>query len=733
MDVFVILLSIGALGNYLGKNGKQSREQKVTTVPVSKNDMPSGPLIYDSHRVQEVDEYVLRKAAKKYPKSIEYQFPLDYNKPQSVVPSSTAGDDSFPASIGTIEQTSGLSQASQFEQAKKQLMAQNDPRVTPIDPQTGQMQSQSTQQVFGGPMFRSFQFKSSPSIVEGFQNQQISPLTGLPLDMTHANMQPHFKGFNRRANNEGLSGVMLEQFTGVDAGFGTYGPNVPKTEQPAQWNPPQNIRSSDLSDIKDLQERAKFAMESNSSNDYMGPVANIKDTSMDLNDMRFLPKSLDEINPNNARTVYTTPANLGTRSSTGLRSMIPQTIHKRQFLPSESGQMLPSRSAITEGPALPPAQVRDVRSTTTSFEYNWMAPPSNPNKSVQYSTEPYEARYEDAVIRKQDTFTPRFGNAFDTGSKIPTTTGVFIERVPEKGREQTYVQPAFDGRGDRVRDNVNAPEPTWQDMIDVSGHSGKLNRVDRTEGAYQNTDVELPVTNKAMNVENKYIGQAFNNWGQGIRQHGLVDFTTIKETLISSYTGNPKSLVTAHANQEAEFDEFVNREHQTSYVGPAQYPIKAAPNEDAEFMSGIDDTKLMVKDYQYGPDRIDEIRQDKDQFSETLTKDLFVRPEFGGYLTAVKDTTLPTLRDSEYMVTEDMSVEGRTNFGVVRQAGDIDQLPMAIAMKNDESTEIPLGNATVKTNVLANPGIEVRTVNNEALNPRLDPDVKITNDLFPFL
>lgn len=735
MDVLLITVALGAAGHFLNKDGKAGRPQAVKEAVVASNDKPDGALIYESNRKSKIDQDTLLRGVAKQEKRMQYMFPLDHDKPQTVRPS-VEGEPS--GNVAPFDYSGGVddSQAARFQAQRATLLQKNDTTVTPIDPSTGQPTIKKEEDVFGGPMFRSFAFKGP--VIEEFASvgAPVSSLAGIPMDPVHNNMQPNFKGSNRR---EGLSEAgltRLENFTGMSAGVTSY--DI-KQERPAVWNGPQDIKPVELSGMgSNLYDRAQFAMADNSVNAYVSPIHQYKDTPMDMNAVRIAPKTLEERDPNNAKRVIESGQMPQSRVVQGLRASIPQTIRKFDPLSVHAQQSLPSRGAITQQSMVPRPSVRENKLTTMNVETSYMGPAVSQNRGYgrDQMYDAYDARMDDAVFKKNETFTPRLGvPSGNGGAKAPAATGVYMMNETEKGKLQTYIQPGFDGRGQRNQ-NVDAPDVTLKDMLDVSGHSGKINRTDRTTGAYTEIDMDAPMTHKAMNSEVNYITPGLRDRGQGIRQHGVLDWTTAKEMLTDgTRAGAPKSLVPAHMSYEGIFEHFTDRTMESGYVGPATSQVKARKYDDTEIIDGLDDTKLEVENYISNPNRLSTKTQDQDEFRDAQTKPVD-KLEFGGRMGIGRSTiSKESYRDAVATVYDGIEAEGRLPEEVPVSGDVAGVLPVHVAVRDDAVVAPTLGNAKVRTQHTMNeyqPGISVRTANNEALNDRLDPGVRITNDLFPY-
>ena len=144
--------------------------------------------------------------------------------------------------------------------------------------------------------------------------------------------------------------------------------------------------------------------------------------------------------------------------------------------------------------------------------------------------------------------------------------------------------------------------------------------------------------------------------------------------------------------------------------------------------------KPLIEDYVSGPNRVhDNKNRDAKQFTDSIQDSLTHKLDFGGHFGNIHDRAMPTSRDAIVDLKEDTCADGRINIGRVNEAVIDGKMKIEFELK-DECKVIPvMGNAHVPTNDISHPGIEVRTINTEALNPRLSGDLKITNDLYPWV
>lgn len=272
-----------ALGYQLNKDGKQNRSFNRNII-VSPNRIPSGSVIYDSNRVAEVDNYMRNVAAAKHADKVRQMFPLDYDKPINIYPNDLQSDN--PA---TLLDLGGLGAAGDNFQKNVAQAASTNINVAAYNPQTGRPLETTVANVDASPMFRPAAFQQRISEF----GAPVSLLTGLPLDVTHANMNPMFGKMVRQpgVSNENTQ-VLLERYTGVPSSEdqGTYGVKR-EVLNPLPSNP-ENPQKANIQQVADLYQRAAWSIKP--SHDYQTPVKAFRDMPM-KSDVRIMPLSIDQM------------------------------------------------------------------------------------------------------------------------------------------------------------------------------------------------------------------------------------------------------------------------------------------------------------------------------------------------------------------------------------------------------------------------------------------------------
>lgn len=212
--MFAIPVIAGAamIGYYLNDNGKAPRSKSIIRNKISKEDQPSEVNIYRSERYNEVDLQERRLADQYHRNAYELGpertniVPQFYNTIYNKVNNATTSRDLYPGSTGET-----------LDSLRSQLKPQKvtDPRNTilpssaPVPPGKLEYQKQS---IYQGPMFEST-FPSEQFSTSG--SEEISLLTGLPLEKTHNRMVPWFGSKVTQNTDPEANSHLIEKFTGT--------------------------------------------------------------------------------------------------------------------------------------------------------------------------------------------------------------------------------------------------------------------------------------------------------------------------------------------------------------------------------------------------------------------------------------------------------------------------------------------------------------------------------------
>ncbi|RKO92968.1 hypothetical protein BDK51DRAFT_44531 [Blyttiomyces helicus] len=728
------LLIIGSgclLGYVLNQNGKQ-KDVGNPNVLISPNNVPSGPLIYDSNRVEQVDQYDRNLAAKKHAEKVKQLFPLDYNRPVNIFGNDNASD--YPARYVTdnnVFATQG-SAGHQFQKNVATSIA-TDINTMSFDPQTGQSFALSeNENISKTPMFRSatFQLPGQNSFNE--MGSDISLLSGRALDMSHANMNPMFgKMIKQPSASNNNSQVLLEKFTGMPStdDQGTYFPLKMEVLNPPPQNP-ENPRKANIDQLSDTVSRAQAVV--GKSQEYITPTRSFRDLPF-KKDVYALPPNIDQtrsvVNPKLSYTAQIVPGQKGsTRPTLPNVSANPYDlttdVNPNTFVPNKSTKTSASRQTYPV--------VRNVRATQET-DITYFTPPNRLIKptDIGVMSDPYLNQLNDSVTAKMEAFTPDLGIARGQVERAKNT-GLFIMKEPEKGFQQKYTGQPFKNMGPTLR-SVDAPNITVKDVT-ARNTTGAINPSNFTKDntGYKKVRFDLLATNKSINAKNTYVGQPHKDSGNGIRKQTFDDFTTTKEINQFSHSGFAKGEVPAHMSYEANFETYTNNEIVNEHLGFATGQVMRQTSDGGIIEYTM--PKVHAENYLTNPSSIVPKEIDRDQFYEGLDVDV-PNVEFGNHYNGGKiGNGEDGKRKSTMRSKQELVVPGRFNPAKNNETPE-QLLTCETNLKSQNTTEDrPLVNRTQPTDVVTpRMLVTIKNSNQEALNPRMDPEIKITSDLFPFV
>ncbi len=709
-----------------------TKSRKSPNVPISPNKEPNAPLIYGGDRLRTVDAYVRDLAGEKHRERIKQQYPDSYDKPPTVQPSDPMG---FQDSLGSIGapvnfDTHGPSAAKSFEQNQQASVASN-PTIAPYDPQKGlPIAKKSSNSIDDSPMFRDFKFNDTPNRQAPVDpnGKEISFLTGQPIETFHGNMQPFYKGTLPPSPDDLQSNARLESMTGVDNGMGLIRPLKREVEN-AMPNTPQDIRKADGSYITGQRNRVLASIKP--SYDYMSPVRSTRDAPINSHSIRVLPNGIDKTRSvMNQQKSYQTPLVGGQKGTS--RAPLPNARVNRWDLTKEKGitDMFPTKSAYSGNARLILPTVRNLNSTRTTSTNGYVGTPTNVllknNVDLQHAN--IRTGFNER-INDRESFTPSLGIATAT-LKLSGPKGQLRLRLPDKGFKMASMGAPFFGKG-AMKYNVVAPNVTLNDMLATS--LGPANPTGRQMNiGYLNNlqNVQVPMTTKAMTSNNNYISLPRWSLGNGARNHEFTPWSTEREmNLYSTYgRGNVYSDVQANPIM-GHLESNTNREMQGEISGGPRN-LYNAPQQHGQLLDEMP-PETLVSDYYANPRapiQAPRMRTDIDNisFKEVI--------DFGGYYHHGKTGNgQSTNRDQLMRIKNDQSVEGRMNVGLSHD--NLGQPDVQIEICDDIPLQNREGMLRVQPTAVTvnhNP-ISIRSANKEAMNPRLDPSIKITSDLFPFV
>jgi hypothetical protein len=716
----LIIGSVCALGYHMNKNGKQGRPSK--PVIISPNRQPSGSVIYDSDRVNEVDNYVRNLAAGKHADRVRQMFPNEWNKPINIVPNDLQSD--RPTPITTLN--SDGTAANRFHENVRIATSRNT-NTAAYNPETGNPLETKMQDVETSPMFRAAGFQQQPTSEFG---KQISLLTGLPIDMTHANMNPMFgKMVKQPAVGNDNTQVLLERYTGVPSSDdqGTFRRRR-EVINPLPSNP-ENPQRANILQLSDLYQRSADSVKP--SHEFKTPIKSFRDLPMKTK-TRVLPQTIDDVRgPLRKQITYSGVMIPGQKGST--RGMLPNMRGNRWDLSrvTNEDELVPNKSTQRGSTVKPMPHVRDTIATTVT-KSDYMAPPTYWRKLINSSSDQYQAQLENRVTRRIEPFAAGFGTA--KGINKSSTSGVIMMRDPEKGFVNDRKGQPYQNIGTKLRGHVHEPDATLRDTV-AENRVGSINPQGRKNNtAWKKSNIRLDPTSKSMNVHNPYSGLPHKNLGMGGHKHKIEPWITTKETTEFSKHGNPKGVTSAHMSYDAVFEDDINKEIDLDHYGVAKGPTTASAPDGGK-RTTMDMEKVLVTDYVTNPKGTSQGR-DRKKFADSVDLD-YNRVEFGGYYAGGKmGHGEDAKRKGKVRIKDHLVAEGRFNVPLKRDNPN-DSWEMEANLRPEKQTiqrkvkqrVQPTAVVTDRTPILT------RVKNSEVDNPRLDvgTKIKLTSDYYPWI
>jgi hypothetical protein len=244
-----------------------------------------------------------------------------------------------------------------------------------------------------------------------------------------------------------------------------------------------------------------------------------------------------------------------------------------------------NRSNTTAYPVILAPQVREIPATEV-LNNAWISGPVSlqRNQNSEFAHQAASNTDDTTMLRRQEVWSPVWNTPDMTRAGQAPLQGTLIFRGTDKDVAQDYMNPASTSRGFTGRDGVDAPPATMKDTLDVSGIAGTYGITSDmpARGAYEQSTVDAPLTMKALNSDTEYLAPGIRNRGFGIRQHGIQDWTTLKETLLTDHFGPAQSIVQRNATRDAAWEDSTDRTQETKYSMPVNIIREEGMNRCAE-------------------------------------------------------------------------------------------------------------------------------------------------------
>lgn len=533
------VLGLGAVGTFLNREGKASRQREIIRGDIPLNEVPNGPNIYGSDRYNEVDLYVRGLSNENYRKSKD---PINTN----IIP---------PLFNMYYNNGTGV----KMELPSNDTILARDPEKVNI-----KQKEEEENLVFGGPMF-------APETFENFKSNQyssnipISDLTGEPLDMRHGNQTPFFGSSVKQNTDPTVNEHILEKYTGT-------GEIINRHKEEA--GPRFQLQRENIYGTQPLPEdlrKDRFYQSNLKTNILPAPQVRVIPLSDTALDARGTFKTVDELrvktNPKITYAGRTNPQKYYVD-----KPQLAQPVYKNR--PETAFAMGPERYFTTTGAYSGPKMqenflpLRDTaRSDTRNENYFGVAEAvdfkaskprmvrQNPYEEFVGSLEDIEGSVFDKKSKEVDSiFSEPHRVQFEADSfrHAGVTEGSFINdfgkpgyRPPEQERETTQnITHQLN-----VQKYVPAQQKHYEDKAKGTGRQiaqskrrGNIQTVDHNIGGYKVSKYWMKPTHK-QNVKvvdykgaaGKHVSEQYNR-----NQYANADIHDRKEVLLESRTNGPE-------------------------------------------------------------------------------------------------------------------------------------------------------------------------------------------------
>ena len=749
METLFIVGACALGGYYMNKNGKQSRQ---TT-----KDIEIPPKM-ETYKVKDIDSRLKNLADVKYKNKMEQLYP-GITGNSNIVANDAEEDrftslldaysgkysDTSPAEIlssmtpyssvsdkdvsNNMVMLSNVSSREQFDY----LTAANssDDNMYSMDPMT------TDQVVPDSSVLNSSLFDHQPEFLkQTYDNTvELSSLTGLPLDKTHANMKPFYSGSLKVNTNDQNSQVLLEKFTGRPSSdnYGTY--MTQKQESQPLFSPtPQNPIKASFDQVTNRYDMAKTAV--GTSNAFVSPVKSFRDKPIEINDVRVNPPS-GILNAN--RSVmspymsYTSDVVPGQKGST--RALISKMQANQYDLGDSSYDARNPNSVISKPTTFSTPNIRDDVVASTSVFVNDgsstnFSLPTTSSRDVEGIVNSMNIPDADNVVDNKTLI--NFGGAITTGDKLKST---YIMNSKSNATENSYiVAPSMVKFGKRMglTDDIT---PTLRDIrAENISQPSNPSALKFNDGAWKG-DYVADYTSKDMNSENNYVGQSFKKLDSAYVKTNFEDWVTSKEMAATypSETINYKSMIPKSISYESVFENSIDDDVKPVWIGAPTIEVKKTMTDMKTPLCTSKDGFVELETDWVAPPEVRVKRSFDVRFDDTFNK-----IDAGGHLNPVSAARFGSdgkrLQQAQAF---DMSMEtnGRMNVGISREFKDI-ALPNAYmddddVISNSSTTTSRVIPTRDMRDAFDMTGLPTKNKNTETINSRIGSVTMVPNDLHP--
>lgn len=385
-----------------------------------------------------------------------------------------------------------------------------------------------------------------------------SKLTGQPMEMFHANMQPKFGGVKKQSSNADHSRV-----------FETYGVTG-ATDTPARSERlntsliPQNLTPVQARDAPDWASRISNDLSTTRTDVQLAQTREVRSIG---DDVRILPKSGDELRAAN-NPMQAEYQNILTPGKQGdAPPLAPSLLAKKHDYAGAKDRFGGASSRYTGEAQMKPQltlnedrERNEIKSTHFGPAAGQLRSGANEQRAAMAAT----ARERPNTKRDLGTLVPHGAQAPIRQGAMSTT---FAVQKTKRDQAGTYIQPPSSSIRREALVGIMDVQSTLQESLeDRSAFIDAFPQMPNSRTTYTKVNFDLPMTAREMNADNMYFGPGHTglNLPAAVQEHDL-DFST-KEQLLqdaphygNALSSNPRKAEQGDWTQDLDNKELGNR------------------------------------------------------------------------------------------------------------------------------------------------------------------------------
>ncbi len=392
----------------------------------------------------------------------------------------------------------------------------------------------------------------------------ISQLTGLPMDMTHGNMQPHFGATKKQAsgNVDIASSRKLEAYAVTGAT-----PNPVKTERLNSFMMPQNIGPISVDNAPDRDSRLQNDLSTTRTDIQLSQKRDVRTIGDNL---RILPKTSDELRAVN-NPMQAEYQNILISNKQGDERPLPPTLRDNRYDYYSNGNPRPAMPFATSNGQLNPDHIFNQDRHREGIKHTAFGPAVGQNRSNTLGQrQAIAAASAERPETKRDYCNPML--ATGAAARVPRPAMGTTHAVSETKRDRrvTRIQPPTSSIRREALIGIMDIDPTSQDQIgDRSAFIAINAKLPQSQTTYTKSNFVIPLTAREMNADNIHFGPGHTglNLPATVQDHDLDASSKEQLTQDNPHFGNPTSSFTRPQEQGEWTQDFESREMDNRIAG----------------------------------------------------------------------------------------------------------------------------------------------------------------------